>query len=663
MPYRLTSKERQYEFSRDLKEKVKPYKYPDIFSDEQKRGLVPGEKFHDKLVEEILGRARLANDKLSSRFDTWNEIIKFLRVYIRVDDEEKQVQKNDDRKPVSIVIPTMYSTLETLCTYMSDAFFSNPLFSYKAVGPSDERKGICLEHVIGAQSMFFKHPLAMHTMWRDNFIFGFGCEGLLWEDNGVYDNTGAETYNVNDATDLLTRPTESLIQQPRVRNKIGSMSGNRMFPIDPFMALIDPNGPIHDLQQHEFFGWVDATNLNKLLKLEASMGGKVFNARYAQQAAARKAPLTSVMFDQQQRKRSGEGLEWDSAYTTAAHVIYMYIDLIPSMWGLGDGTMPQKWVFGVVGDRVLVMASPVPDRHQRYPAAICASEYDGYASTLPISRLEVMQGMQHAVNWFWNSRVINVRKAINDMFVVDPSIINIRDMENPGPGLLVRLKQPMWGKGTLDNAIKQLGVADVTQNHLTDMSVLMSLTERITGATDLRQGISSDTRERVTAKEISSRESGSYSKHEHMARIMYMQAHQDLAYLAAWQTQQYMKDEQYVRLLDRLGQDTATIFGEDRAIKVTPEDIDVPFDVMPQDGTGALGGNTQLLFDMFNLIAPDPLLRNQFDLIRIFADLARATGKKNVLDYIKNGPQVNAQVLPDEEVARQAQAGNIRELG
>jgi hypothetical protein len=61
---------------------------------------------------------------------------------------------------------------------------------------------------------------------------------------------------------------------------------------------------------------------------------------------------------------------------------------------------------------------------------------------------------------------------------------------------------------------------------------------------------------------------------------------------------------------------------------------------------------------MFQVISANPELAAQFDTMKIFQYWARLTGAKNLEDFVKRTP-MQAQVLPDEEVAAQAQAGNI----
>jgi hypothetical protein len=119
----------------------------------------------------------------------------------------------------------------------------------------------------------------------------------------------------------------------------------------------------------------------------------------------------------------------------------MYVNLIPSEWELGSSDYPEKWFFKVAADDVIISCHRANHHHGLYPMAVASSEYDGYSMT-PISRLEILKGLQGVLDWLFNSHVANVRKAINDVLIVDPYLVNINDLKDPEPGKLVRLRRP-----------------------------------------------------------------------------------------------------------------------------------------------------------------------------------------------------------------------------
>ena len=63
---------------------------------------------------------------------------------------------------------------------------------------------------------------------------------------------------------------------------------------------------------------------------------------------------------------------------------------------------------------------------------------------------------------------------------------------------------------------------------------------------------------------------------------------------------------------------------------------------------------------VLQIVGANPLLAQQFDVVRIFEHFASLAGAKNISDFTK---PMQAQVMPDEQVAQMAQAGNVVPVG
>jgi hypothetical protein len=61
------------------------------------------------------------------------------------------------------------------------------------------------------------------------------------------------------------------------------------------------------------------------------------------------------------------------------------------------------------------------------------------------SMLEQLKPLNDVLTWLFNSHFYNVRKALNDQFVIDPSRIMMRDALDPEPGRMMRLKPTAYG--------------------------------------------------------------------------------------------------------------------------------------------------------------------------------------------------------------------------
>jgi hypothetical protein len=435
--------------------------------------------------------------------------------------------------------------------------------------------------------------------------------------------------------------------------------GGDLINLDPYLILPDTNVPIHKVGEGEFFGWIDSESFQGLLKEENQVDSSYFNIKYLASMKERMTEFTidpsrrGYAYGMNQRKQLGN-------VTNNKTIVNMYIDLIPNDWELGSAKNPEKWLFRVTDSEIIISAEPVNLVHDQYPVVIAAPDYDGY-SVSPVSRIEMIYGLQEVLNFLFNSHMANVRRSVNNMFIADPSLVNMPDFENPEGGLLIRLRRAAWGRGVA-NAVEQLKVTDITRNNISEAFSIMGMIQRTSGANDNAMGIMREGSERRSATEAQGALSATAGRMERLGKLFSAQAMQPLSYLLGFHTQQLMTKETYVKVLGEWTQRLQIEYGS--KVKVDPLDLLVEFDVIPRDGS--LPVDTKGMLDFWNLalqtISKSPELLQQIDTARVFMHMARLSGAKDVQDFIKQqqeNPQQPAQVQPNEEVAQQAQAGNL----
>ena len=605
--------------------------------------LRPKSKKHKKLRDKILEQSRESATSMSHRFPSWRRMDKTLTTYIELDDDEDDIKFDDDRKPVSIVFPYTYAILESLMAYMVAAFFQDPIFRYEGTAPEDTIGAILLEKTVEHQMNKFKAQLALHTMFRDSMVYGIGIIAPQWETKHANRTRLEEQFSTGF---LGLGQTSNGFE--RVSERALIYEGNKFYNVDPYSYLPDPNVSAHEAQDGEFVGWVEDTNLMNLLSAEKE--GKFFNVKYLKHLISNK---TSIYNDKSsgRNEKSGATKNPSEAATKPVQVIWQYANIIPKDWGLGTEEYPEKWLFALAGDEIIIDAKPLGLDHDMYPIATAAPDFDGYSAN-PISRMEVMYGLQGTLDWLFNSHVANVRKAINDMFVVDPYSVNMRDVEDPKAGKLIRLRKPMWGKGVGD-AIQQLQVQDVTRGNVADSQIIADMMQKVAGSDNavmgnLRQGGP----ERLSSAEFQGTAQGAINRLERVAKVVGLQAMQDLGYLCASHTQQLMSEETKVSITGRWKEQLVREYGNS-AIMVDPDELLVDYDVMVRDGSIPGGNFSQTWLQMFQTIGQSEELAAQFDVGRIFTHIARSTGAKNVEQFIR------IKQLPDDQVEEGERKGNL----
>lgn len=632
------------------------YNYP------HKLDLRPSSKLHNTIIQRIMSRARKSYDAMKSRHTTWNKIDEMMTAYIPLSVEEKGVKSKDSTRPVSIIVPYSYANLETILAYQTKAFLGSPIYAYEGVGPEDTVGAKLLELVVNQQARRYKHALALHTGFRDGLTYGIHASYIPWNVKHGYKVTVSE----QPKFDITGNPIG--VDRKKSNKETILFEGNRIKPIDPYKYLPDVSVSAENIQDGEYVGWYEQENIFNLLSEEGEDG--LFNVKYVKQELG--TGIAKSMFNTDMSKRDRYGVRNNVGQSidknNSVILISMYINLIPKDWGLPgtrdnnkNGTLPEKWFFLIANDKIVVDARPLGLNHNMFPVAVNAPDYDGY-SVSPISRIEMSYGLQEVLNWVFNSHIANVRKAINDMFIVDPSLINMEDMANPAPGKLIRLRKHAWGRG-VDGAIKQFNVQDVTRGNVQDASFIMDIMQKVNASSDAAMGAMKGG-ERRSAAEFNGTFNSLISRLEHISTITSYQYLQDIGHICASQTQQLMDESVFMKAVGDWPEVLSKEYGTAGGVNISPFDILAEFDVIYKDGTSS-NPDAQVLTFWQNTLASimgNPELGQTFDVPRIFKHMARLSGAKNVNEFIRV-QQPTANVMPDEMVQQMAAAGNIVPVG
>ncbi len=615
--------------------------------------LRPSSELHTRIIKNVMDRAKESYGEISKKHTNWNIIENSLNVFIRPEEDKKWKDLN---KTAPIVIPISYATLETLLTHFVATFLNGTVFKYEGRSPEDSIKAGLLEHVVQAQVMKSKMGLNLHTQWRDAFSKGFGILFPRWtverglrhvaRERNIFSRIGRKILGTTTTLD-----TEEVVL----------FEGNELVNIDPYYYLPDTNYPIHEPNRGEYQGWIETASYQSLLNDE-EFDENLFNMEYLKEAGKGYSDIIGKIATAKGSKKTDTVRKnWD--VTCPVDLIHMFIDLVPASddWQLGKSEKLEKWKFTIGADSIVLEARPAELNHNMFPGVVCAPEYDGYSFD-PISKLELIQGMQESVDWLFSSHIANVRKAINDMLIVDPSLVNMNDLLSPRAGKIIRTRRSYWGRG-VENIIKQLQVLDVTQGHMKDAGALMDIVHKVAATSDMAEGTPMRAGERVSATEVSGISRGVLNRLGKAAKIVGMQSMQDLAYMLAFQTQQFMEEETWVKLTGTLQETLENQYGwKEKSINVSPEDVLINFDIVPYDGSTPGTEDVKAWTQLWQVFGTSPELAAEFDIVRIFKHIAFQMGAKNVDDFVRSNNRVKPQVMADEDVEKEVGKGNLKKL-
>lgn len=628
-----------------------PVRFDEKFDYDYPEGLDlrPGSKLHQSLVSKVLERANESYDVMSRRHYSWNEVDQIQTGFIDIDEEERKVKRKDRRRPVSIVFPYSYAVMEVMLSYLVAAFLQEPYFRYEGWGPEDTVGAILLENVVNLHTIKTKVGLSLHTMLRDCLNYGIGLGTPGWEVRRGKVIVKTEEKWYSSFANALVGGRKGKREEDAVL-----FEGNKLDNVDVYKWFPDPTVSIHKIQEGEYCGWLSESNYIKLRKEELN-DPDIFNVQYLQQHRGKRSKFGE---DKSDRDIKHGGAVKPPQTIFKVDRLFMFVDLVPREWELGSSTNPERWMFELCNDIIITQARPSGLAHGLFPVAACAPDFDGYSAT-PVARLETLYGTQEVIDFLLNSHIANVRKAINDMLVVDPWLVNIKDLEHPEPGKLVRMRRPAWGQGMADKAVNQLVVQDITRANIADAGFMSALMNRVSGADESMSGmLRTGGPERLTSKEFQGTRAGSISRYERLAKVIGMQAFQDIGEMFAYHTQQLMDQEMYVRAVGKWPEVIQKEYGiqADGRVPVTPYDLLVGFDVVVRDGSVPGGNWNDAWVQLFQIIASQPLLGQKFDIVRIFTHIARGLGAKNVDDF-------EIKTMPNEQVQQQVQAGQLQPVG
>jgi hypothetical protein len=265
------------------------------------------------------------------------------------------------------------------------------------------------------------------------------------------------------------------------------------------------------------------------------------------------------------------------------------------------------------------------------------------------------------MNFLYSSHLQNIMKVINDMFVVDPSLVNIEDLSDPKPGKLIRMRRKAWGRGGVKDAVSQLDVRDVTQNHVADTTFLDNLMKQSSGANDPVQGNIGKRTSRISASEFQGARGSSLSRLEKTARTISMQAMQPLGRMLASNIQQFMEQETFVKATGEWAQvlqDKYSAQVESDRISISPRQMIVDYDITPHDGTIPGSEDVGTWVQLFQIMSQNPEVGQNFNVVKTFQHIAHQMGAKNLEKFVRQDSEP-IQVQPDEDVQEQVQRGNL----
>lgn len=613
-----------------------------------------GSIIHKRILDGVRDRVKFSKEKYQNRHDKWRKAEEAALAYMpeREVDAARRL-KREAGKPqyTTIVLPYSYGVLMASHTYWTTVFMARaPMLQYSGRHGETEQQIQALEALIDYQVQVGGMLVPLYIWLLDVGKYGEGIIGTFWEEE---ESVISEI--IEEEEKFLGVISTGKMKKRKVSRRVPGYVGNKLYNIRPFDFLPDPRVPLARFQEGEFCGNYFELGWNTILrrrdagfyikdnvdKLRKDGGTRFLGAR-EEGSPQLELPATDTIFDEMVSRKTADIVKGYEEH----------IELIPSAWGLGKSDTPEKWVFTVTSDFMIVLgAQPLGAFHNNFPFSIIELEPEGYAiANRGIS--EIVKPVEDTMNWLINTHFYNVRKTLNNQFIVDPSRIVMKDVLDPWPGGTIRAKPAAYGTD-LRNAITQFPVVDVTRGHLADLQVMIEIGQRATGVNDQIMGLLAGQGGRKTATEVRTSSTFGINRLKTTSEYFSAMGWTPMSQMLVQNSQQYYDMNRKFRLVG----DLAQMAGE-KFVEVDPAAIQGFYDFVAVDGTLPADRFAQanLWRELFAQLRNFPELMQQYDIGKIFAWVAQLAGLKNI-------NQFKIQLEPDESVARAAEAGNVVPIG
>jgi len=584
--------------------------------------LKPGSRHHEKALNYLNKRIEESEHKMNSFKKRWRTNELHYQAYIDLDDYEERLQNlMDEGKPAqakSMNVPYAYSTIESITTYCLHTFTGRrPYFAVSSNKAETAASSMYVETVIQHQLDHNRFVKQLRNFLQDMAIYGVGVMRCIWEDEWKQRTVNVRVPGLNGEP-----------ENQKYTEWYRRYSGNVIETIDPFMFFPDPRVPMSEVNDKgEYVFWRSYAGRHELKEKEAS--GEY---RYVDYAGSGGSHTLSGVDDSGRTARSGgEDLisrNPTGTYTDSYHQIDQgSVTIIPKELGLSERETPEKWLFTIANKRQIIQAEPLDYQHDMHPVAVTEPQTLGHTFG-SLSYMDMIYPFQTTISWLINSHIHNVRASLNNMLVVNPKLVELQDLKEPEPGGIIRLKSAAQGMKIDDTAIKQLAVQDITRSHITDLETITRLADQVSGVNDNLRGIV-NSGGRKTATEIRTSGEAAASRMASLAKTISAQAIVDLTEQMVINTQQFLDEDMYVRLVGEEGMDNP--------IQISPDMIEGDYHYPVHDGT--LPWDRVALLDqwkeLFGVVLQDPELRAQYDVSKMLDYMTKLGGLSNVDQFKK----------------------------
>lgn len=613
--------------------------------------IAPESKTHEKLLKKVKASLNLSKSAMDDFYTRWQIRERQFQAYVP-EGSLKALKANQEssklsvqKLPATIVVPYAFSTIRTIVTYLQAVFLGRrPIFTVTPYSGTNLESAEAMESLLQFNADYAK-IIKPFTQW----LYAGEIYGL-----GILKNSF-----VTETKETTTQIIDPLTGQPlKARSARVVYQGNTVENVDPFMFFPDPRVPLLDVAEQGEFIFSRSFVGKYTLKLEPE---GTYAHLDAIKSLARDVGETSDL-GLRAGGRSQDTMDYDSVEAPGEDYVQLdegtiWLDpeelKIPMPLDIGT-SKPVKFLITVANKSQIIRFEVYNPDHGEHPFVVNEPYAVGSGNFGNMGISDYLGPFQEAISWFLNSHIQNVKGAVNNSFIYDPTMIEEKDLLSDAPNKCIRIKPKAFGT-ELQQYFKQIAVSDVTAGHVGDMQNLMRIGDSCSAVNENLRG-QQDSGGRKTATEVRTTAEAASSRLASHASFISGASVVKLGRQWAMNLQQYLSPE------------FTAIFQNDsnKQISLTVGDLAGDFYFKVSDGT--LPMDKVALFDIWQqalqFVAGQPQLMQTYDLPKLFEFVAKLGGADSLEQFRIQAasPEVLAQgaaqgsLIPQQEINNAIQA-------
>lgn len=607
-----------------------------MMSEEFKSYISPGSETHEALLKKIRTAINLSRSAMSDFYTRWQIREQQFQAYVPEEELKRLKRKNStglevQKLPATLVVPYSFSTIRTIVTYLQAVFLGRrPIFTVTPYSGTKLSSAEALENLLQFNADYSK-IIKPFTQW----LYAGEIYGLGVLKNSFITETKETTSQILDplSGQPLTARSAKVIYQ-----------GNTTENVDPFMFFPDPRVPLLEVaSQGEFIFSRSFVGRYKLKLSDLYVHLDAIKELSRDQEATTTLGLRA-------NGRSQDTMDYDEYAAPGDSYVQLdegtiWLDpkelKIPLPLEFSD-SKPMKFLVTVANNSQIIRFEIFDPDHAEHPYVINEPYAIGSGNFGNMGISDYLGPFQDAISWFLNSHIQNVKGAVNNSFIYDPTMIEEKDLRSDAPNKCIRIKPKAFGT-ELQSYFKQIAISDVTSGHVGDMQNLMRIGDSCSAVNENLRGMQ-DSGGRKTATEVRTTAEAASSRLASHASFISGASVVKLGRQWAMNLQQYLSpDFQAIFLSD-----------SNETVSLTQADLAGDFYFKVSDGT--LPMDKVALFDIWQqalqFVAGQPLLAQTFDLPKLFEFVAKLGGADTI-------EQFRLQPAGPETIAQGVDAGNL----